>query len=367
MQKRKKRIFLRILAVLFLLTVLFLTGVYLFHRKQRSKTRSELDAEGYRYAQTDSGYALSYLKNGSEQASHIVVAVSGISVHDYSVVLQRMEEYLSADTLFVEIDRAGYGLSSDTRVPQTVEQVVADYRSALKNANIEPPYVLLPHSLGGIYATYWESRYPDEIEGVFFMDTALLSAEGDISAAAPDFTDYAMRLGSQIGLQQLIPFYPARNPDQYSASQLRTSGLLNQYGALTAAQLSEKKLTNENARTAWDSIVTNDIPKAYLSASNAVRTPEEFDEVYAYYNEENARSGMPPEEFSAEERGEQLRLNAERTETVLMPYLEKLGNCEYIPLPGAHMICEQKPTECAVLFTQFLQRVSSAAPNIRAQ
>jgi pimeloyl-ACP methyl ester carboxylesterase len=357
MDNRKKHLLPRILAGVLALLLLFLAVIFCVHRIRRSKTRSALAAEGYRYAQTDSGYALSYLKTGNEQASHIVVALSGIGVHDYSVILQPMTDYLAADTLFVEIDRAGYGLSSDTRVPQNVEQIVSDYRSALKNAKIEPPYVLLPHSLGGVYAAYWESRYPDEIEGVFFLDAAVLSADGATYDIAPHFWDYVYSLGSRIGLQRLIRFYPAHDPQKYSALQLRSSDWLNNYGALTAAQISEKKLGNQNALAAWNSIVTNEIPKAYLSASDAIRTPAEFDELYAYYNEARARDGLPPEEFSAEQREEQLRLAAERTPNSLMPYLEKLGNCEYIPLPGAHMIVEQKPMECAVLLSQFLTRL----------
>ena len=52
----------------------------------------------------------------------------------------------------------------------TVEHVVEHYRTALQNAGIQQPYVLMPHSMGGVYATYWQSRYPDEIETVMIID-----------------------------------------------------------------------------------------------------------------------------------------------------------------------------------------------------
>ena len=37
---------------------------------------------------------------------------------------------------------------------------VEDYRKALKNSGVEGPYILMPHSIGGVYATYWCSQYP---------------------------------------------------------------------------------------------------------------------------------------------------------------------------------------------------------------
>lgn len=36
---------------------------------------------------------------------------------------------------------------------QTVEQVVFDYRTELKNAGITGPYIFIPHTLEGVYAT----------------------------------------------------------------------------------------------------------------------------------------------------------------------------------------------------------------------
>jgi pimeloyl-ACP methyl ester carboxylesterase len=64
----------------------------------------------------------------------------------------------------------GNAESNNTTVPQTVEQVVSDYRTVLQNAGCTAPYILMAHSLGGDYATYWENAYPDEIEAVVYFD-----------------------------------------------------------------------------------------------------------------------------------------------------------------------------------------------------
>lgn len=355
--KKRRRLLPKILLVLLILCVLFLLGVHIWHRAKIKQERKLLDAAGYRYAKAAGDYALGYCKSGNETGNHIIVALSGMGIHDYSVTLRPMTEYLEQENLFVYLDRAGYGISGDTGTPQTTVQVVEDYRTALQNAGIQPPYVLMPHSLGGVYATYWESTYPDEIEGVFFLDSTVL-IEGDVfppEETGVGVQDYFEAVCCKIGLQRLVlhQYYPALTTP-YTKKQQALSEALNSYGTYTSAQLSESRLENENCRAAWESIVTNDIPKAYVNASWAIRTRAEFDEQYEWMNARLGGSLSWDEETLAEAAEELITQGAELTETQLMPYLEKLGNCECYTLPGSHVIYEQKPMQCAVLLSQFL-------------
>lgn len=86
-----------------------------------------------------------------------------------------MTAALETDNRVVFIDRAGYGFSDDTDHEMTTESIVEDYRKALQNAGIKAPYILMPHSIGGAYANYWSSKYPDEIEAVVFVDGTQLN------------------------------------------------------------------------------------------------------------------------------------------------------------------------------------------------
>ncbi len=67
-----------------------------------------------------------------------------MGVSDYSVEMSFVNDKLNDDYEIVYIDRAGYGYSDDTSKPQTVEQVVSDYRTALENADIDGPYIFFP-------------------------------------------------------------------------------------------------------------------------------------------------------------------------------------------------------------------------------
>lgn len=40
----------------------------------------------------------------------------------------------------------------------------------IQKAEIQATYVLMAHSIGGAYANRWSSKYPEEIEGIVFVD-----------------------------------------------------------------------------------------------------------------------------------------------------------------------------------------------------
>lgn len=69
-------------------------------------------------------------------------------------------------------DRADIAKSDSSWQARTIPNVVAELRSILANENIQPPYVLAGHSLGGLIDRYFASEYPHEIEGMILFDPA---------------------------------------------------------------------------------------------------------------------------------------------------------------------------------------------------
>lgn len=44
---------------------------------------------------------------------------------------------------------------------------------ALKELNIQPPYILMPHSMSGLYSLYYVAQYPSEVSDVIGIDMPL--------------------------------------------------------------------------------------------------------------------------------------------------------------------------------------------------
>ena len=69
-------------------------------------------------------------------------------------------------------DRADIGKSDTSRQPRTIPNMVSELRIILAHEKIEPPYVLVGHSLGGFIIRYFTSHYPDEVKGLLLLDPA---------------------------------------------------------------------------------------------------------------------------------------------------------------------------------------------------
>ncbi len=67
-------------------------------------------------------------------------------------------------------DRPGYGESSPTRSTRDPCSIAAELHSTLQAAGLAPPYVLLGHSLGGLYQFVFAKLYPKEVSGLLLLD-----------------------------------------------------------------------------------------------------------------------------------------------------------------------------------------------------
>jgi pimeloyl-ACP methyl ester carboxylesterase len=68
-------------------------------------------------------------------------------------------------------NRAGYEGSAAATGPRDAETIVAELRAELRRRRIAPPYVLVGHSLGGLYMQYFARQYPDEVAGLVLVDS----------------------------------------------------------------------------------------------------------------------------------------------------------------------------------------------------
>lgn len=74
--------------------------------------------------------------------------------------------------------RAGYGESGDGPNPRSAVQIVEELRTTLTASGQTPPYILVGHSLGGLYMSLYAKLYPDEVAGLVLVDaTPYISKE----------------------------------------------------------------------------------------------------------------------------------------------------------------------------------------------
>jgi pimeloyl-ACP methyl ester carboxylesterase len=86
----------------------------------------------------------------------------------------------------VSYTRSGYGIGSNAiDGPRDAERIVAELRGRLAASGISPPYVLVGHSLGGLYMQYFARRYPGEVQGLVLVDSMHSEQLDRVRAATP--------------------------------------------------------------------------------------------------------------------------------------------------------------------------------------
>lgn len=88
----------------------------------------------------------------------------------WSIFYRGVHERVAQETRACAFDRAGLGWSEPGPVPRTSQRMAEELHALLREAGIDPPYVLVGHSLGGYNARLFADRYRDELAGIVLAE-----------------------------------------------------------------------------------------------------------------------------------------------------------------------------------------------------
>lgn len=97
-------------------------------------------------------------------------------------------------------DRAGFGWSDPVSKPLTANDAAEDLHKLLKTANVPGPYILVGHSIGGVYIRAFTHHYPAEVAGMVLVDS---SHESQNLRYPHEFNKISRR---QISSMRMLPF-----------------------------------------------------------------------------------------------------------------------------------------------------------------
>jgi len=116
------------------------------------------------------GYKLHLYCTG--QGSPTVILEGGWGT--WSQYWNKVQPAISSFTRVCSYDRAGLGWSEAASNDRQPPQVIKDLHTLLHNAGVQPPYVMVGHSLGGVYAIGYSAQYPDEVAGMVLVDPTVI-------------------------------------------------------------------------------------------------------------------------------------------------------------------------------------------------
>lgn len=196
--------------------------------------------------------------------SPTVVLDSGLG--DSFVSWQKVQPKMAAFTRVCSYDRLGMGYSESTLGSRTSRQIVEELHTLLRNAEIDPPFVLVGHSMAGYDVRIFASLYRSEVAGMVLVDA---SHPEQMKRFPPELNDMtATWLREQEFLAAIMPFgiprllgFCASNADTRAAE-------CNFHSEVAATR--ELKAFSESAAQAAATGTLGDLPLAVLSEDPAM-------------------------------------------------------------------------------------------------
>ncbi|MDW3652814.1 MAG: alpha/beta hydrolase [Bacteroidia bacterium] len=83
-----------------------------------------------------------------------------------------LSEGLKDSLRVIRYDRAGIAYSDLSGTPRDPKTIAHELHELLEKSGESPPYILLGHSFGGLFIRVYTQLYPDEVEGMIFLDSS---------------------------------------------------------------------------------------------------------------------------------------------------------------------------------------------------
>lgn len=119
-----------------------------------------------RFAEVD-GHRIAYRVLGAGGPTIVMIAGLG----DGMATFQEVAPELATTATVIVYDRAGYGGSDATAGARDAEAAERELSALLEQSGVSGPYVLVGHSLGGLYAEYFAAQHPDQVLGVVLEES----------------------------------------------------------------------------------------------------------------------------------------------------------------------------------------------------
>lgn len=177
-----------------------------------------------------------------------IIFLSGGLTSSPILDFKNLYSYLQEEFKIVVIEKFGYGFSSDSYISREVSIMVEETRQVLQRKNIQPPYILAPHSMSGIEALWWIKQYPHEIKALIGLDMANHEAYNNLKINL-----FGFKLNRLLIKTKIVKLFPslidsdAIRFGRLSAEEKETFRELFYRNFVSTAVLNEVRMVKQNA------------------------------------------------------------------------------------------------------------------------
>ncbi|SEG71665.1 alpha/beta fold hydrolase [Paenibacillus sp. UNC499MF] len=162
------KILLKIIGAILAAIVLFLAIVYSTDKISSHSEQKRLEPYGQTVAVD--GKSMNVFIQGKGEET--VVLLPGFGTAAPALDFKPLIEELSPFYKVVAVEPFGYGLSDGTGKERTTENIVSEIHEALQSLQIDK-YILMAHSISGIYGLHYVNKYPNEVSAFVGLDSSV--------------------------------------------------------------------------------------------------------------------------------------------------------------------------------------------------
>lgn len=172
---------------------------------------------------------------------------------------------LSPSYTVVTIEPFGYGLSDKTDKERTTENIISEIHEAVQQLGLKR-YILMGHSITGLYAVSYVKDYPDEVQAFVGIDSSVPNQPGmDVKLPLG-----AMKFAKDSGVMRLLTklggdSYKSLDYDEHTKEQIRL--ITNVHGS-NSTLMNELSHLGSNFKNAEKLTYPQDLPVLLFAQSN---------------------------------------------------------------------------------------------------
>lgn len=216
-----------------------------------------------------------------------IVLLSGLGTAAPALDFEPLINEMAKNNKVVVAELFGYGWSDITNKERTVENIGEEIRIALKKSDINGPYILMPHSISGIYSMYFASTYPEEVKAVIGIDPTLpeaLEYFGETSPTMPEYLSYVAPTGIARLALYINPegFLPIADDGTYSDKNLKMTKAISAWKGYNKNVVAEANEINNNIDKTSDMKFPSNAPVLFFTTKEDEATEDDKNLVTFY-------------------------------------------------------------------------------------
>ncbi|AKG34787.1 alpha/beta fold hydrolase [Paenibacillus durus] len=260
--KRVLHILLKVIVAVVIAILLFIAIVYTVNKISSHSEQKRMEQYG-QHVSVD-GKQMNVFIQGQGEETVVLLPGYGTAAPalDFKPLISELIPYYKV----VVIEPFGYGLSDQTQKERSTANIVSEIHEALQSLHIDR-YILMAHSISGIYSLDYVNQYPNEVRAFIGLDSSVPSLrEQKIDSSVTEPIKWFRNLGfARLQLKLSADPYDGLPYDEQTKEQLNILIHKNMYNN---TQLNEAVSMYSNFKAAEQLTFPSNLPVLFFVQAN---------------------------------------------------------------------------------------------------